>query len=525
MTVETLNSASEFLFENDAPEILLNNLLSFNERTEAIINLTADIERYGTDAQKHYLPYFKSAIEFCKQNQRFPNLAELNGNCNSEPVPERNEVCADAAYTEITSILHEEQRVAEFRSALRSKDVGRIADFAKSLQPSAPLPEVDIEKILDIKALRRKGRENQKFPIISGIKLFDNEVQGFRNKTLNTITAPSGGGKTTLAVNMAYNNALKGNLVVYCALESSAEEILASFISLAYKRKWKKDTSFLAEEFKPYRKSILLPKIEPGTINSIRFYQLSQEVEDLLIDNYQSAITANGGNIYVIDDSCCDLRSIESLTKTVEAIAEKENRKVDLLIFDNADDLSSFSGEGKSEADMTMVNRRINQLNAYSTTHYNGAGTTILFLAQFNRTGITELNKKDKPDISYTHISTYSNLYSKASVVASISKSKKYTTALELRLLKNRHGKCTGDEDPKYIFVEFEYSYIDGDNVNVNVNTTPEENTDDDDLAEGQITGDIVDEQEQIDVPPLGTGGDLSDISLEDDWDDDMTVS
>ena len=74
MAIETINSASEFLFENDAQEILLNNLLSFNERTETIINLTADIERYGTDAQKHYLPYFKSAfakVEATLKNKSF----------------------------------------------------------------------------------------------------------------------------------------------------------------------------------------------------------------------------------------------------------------------------------------------------------------------------------------------------------------------------------------------------------------------------------------------------------------------
>ena len=41
MTVETINSASEFLFENDAPEILLNNLPSFNERTEDIVELSS----------------------------------------------------------------------------------------------------------------------------------------------------------------------------------------------------------------------------------------------------------------------------------------------------------------------------------------------------------------------------------------------------------------------------------------------------------------------------------------------------
>ena len=158
-TINTSTAVSEFLWEEDAPEIILNNLPSFNERTEDIVELTSYVEEYGTDKQKNYLPYLQSALEFLEQNQRFPTLTELNEHCPSAPIPNRTETNVEDAYMVMGGDrIHEEQRVAEFRSVLRSKDVGRIADFAKSLLSSAPLPEINIEKILDVKAIRRKGR-------------------------------------------------------------------------------------------------------------------------------------------------------------------------------------------------------------------------------------------------------------------------------------------------------------------------------------------------------------------------------
>lgn len=496
MTVaETFNvtkSAFEFLWDEDTFEILLNNLTSFNERTQDINNLTSDIKEYGTEKHKYYLSYLQLAIEFQQQNQRFPNIDELNKISNLDSIPKRDENYANEAYLEIIEILQEEKRVAEFRLALRSKDEARIVDFAKSLQPSVPLPEVSVDRILDVKAIRRKGREN-KSAIISGIQVFDNLTYGFRNRTINTISAPSSGGKTTFAVNMSYNNALKGNLVVYCALESSAEEILSSLISLAYKHKQKEDTSFLSEEFKPYREQLSISEIYPGTVNSIKFYQLSQEIDDLLADNYQNEITKNGGNIYVIDDNNSNLRSIQTLTATIDAIAQKEGRRVDVIVIDNADELTSFEAEGKTDADMTMVNKMINQLNSYTTTHFNGQGTMILFLAQLNRAGINEL-AKEKPALNLTHISTYSNLYTKASIVAALSVNKKRNSALELRILKNRHGKKTSNEEQKYMIALFEYCFIEDDEIDVEV------------ASEGKTEEDFFDD-----------GEDVSDITLDDD--------
>ena len=56
-TINTSTAVSEFLWDEDAPEILLNNLPSFNKRTEDIVELTSYIDEHGTDERKHYLPY------------------------------------------------------------------------------------------------------------------------------------------------------------------------------------------------------------------------------------------------------------------------------------------------------------------------------------------------------------------------------------------------------------------------------------------------------------------------------------
>ena len=455
-------SNEDFFFENDAPEILLNNLTLFNDKADDIIDLLSDIEIYGTNEQKAYLPYFKTASKFYEEYNRFPNLTELNKNCNLEPIPERNETNFESAYFEIADELHIERRILEYRSALESKDVERLNNFAKSLLNDIPTKEIDINRILDIKAQRRISRKN-KSRIISGIKTFDNLTHGFPNKTINTISAPSSGGKTTFAVNMAYKNAIKGKLVVYCALESSADEIMASLLSTSYKHTLKEDANFLKDEFQKYDKIKSLMEFQPGTVNSIKFYSLDSDTDDLLIDNYQKQITKNNGNIWVIDDNNCDLRSIQSFTGTLEAIAKAEGQKVDLVIIDNADELTSFEFDGKQDADMTKVNKMINQLNAYTTTHFNGEGTVILFLAQLNRTGINEL-EKDNPLLNMTHISTYSNLYTKASVVAVLSLTKDKTTTLDLRIIKNRHGRKTANDEPaKHLVALFTHCYIDSD--------------------------------------------------------------
>ena len=462
MTMDN-KSVSEFLFENDAPEILLNNLRAYNNRPEDINNLISEIITYGTKALQQYIEPLKISLTSFKQKGIFPNIDELNSMNFNIRIATRSEKCVDEAYAEIVSILKEEKQVNNLRMALRSKNENRVLEFAKTLMNIKSPSIIDIKKVLDIKTLRQEGRKNNLF-IKTGLELLDNAIYGFQNKTINTISAPSSGGKTTVAVNIAYNNAVNGKIVVYCALESSAEEITSLFMSTSYKHKLLLNPTFLEDKFSNYNNNEKRLEFKAGTVNSIQFYKISEEMDNLLIENYKQEITKNGGQIYVIDNNICNLDSVNSLIDVLESIAENEGRRVDMVIIDNADHLTSFKTEDKYDSDMTLVNKMINSLNAYATTHYNGLGTTFLFLAQLNREGIKE-HTKQTPIINLTHISTYSNLYTKANVVITLAKSPKFQHALELRILKNRHGKTSEKECPIYIHTLFEYCYIDNDNT------------------------------------------------------------
>ena len=439
MTIDN-KSVSEFLFENDAPEILLNNLRAYNNRPEDINNLISEIITYGTKALQQYIEPLKISLTSFKQKGIFPNIDELNSMNFNIRIATRSEKCVDEAYAEIVSILKEEKQVNNLRMDLRSKNENRVLEFAKTLMNIKSPSIIDIKKVLDIKTLRQEGRKNNLF-IKTGLELLDNAIYGFQNKTINTISAPSSGGKTTVAVNIAYNNAVNGKIVVYCALESSAEEITSLFMSTSYKHKLLLNPTFLEDKFSNYNNNEKRLEFKAGTVNSIQFYKISEEMDNLLIENYKQEITKNGGQIYVIDNNICNLDSVNSLIDVLESIAENEGRRVDMVIIDNADHLTSFKTEDKYDSDMTLVNKMINSLNAYATTHYNG--------------------------ISLTHISTYSNLYTKANVVITLAKSPKFLHALELRILKNRHGKTTGQEGPIYLHTLFEYCYIDADNTKI----------------------------------------------------------
>lgn len=275
----------------------------------------------------------------------------------------RSEKCVDEAYAEIVSILKEEKQVNNLRMALRSKNENRVLEFAKTLMNIKSPSIIDIKKVLDIKTLRQEGRKNNLF-IKTGLELLDNAIYGFQNKTINTISAPSSGGKTTVAVNIAYNNAVNGKIVVYCALESSAEEITSLFMSTSYKHKLLLNPTFLEDKFSNYNNNEKRLEFKAGTVNSIQFYKISEEMDNLLIENYKQEITKNGGQIYVIDNNICNLDSVNSLIDVLESIAENEGKRVDMVIIDNADHLTSFKTEDKYDSDMTLVNKMINCLNA-----------------------------------------------------------------------------------------------------------------------------------------------------------------
>lgn len=66
--------------------------------------------------------------------------------------------------------------------------------------------------------------------IMTGFRVFD-DVCGFHRGQLITVAAMSGVGKTSLALNMATNQAIAGHAVAYYSLEMPGEELMARVIS------------------------------------------------------------------------------------------------------------------------------------------------------------------------------------------------------------------------------------------------------------------------------------------------------
>lgn len=74
--------------------------------------------------------------------------------------------------------------------------------------------------------ISRQGKPDTLMGITTGFKFLDDFMLGFRKHSLITLAANSGLGKTTFALNMAVNMALKGVPVLYFSLEMSDEELM-----------------------------------------------------------------------------------------------------------------------------------------------------------------------------------------------------------------------------------------------------------------------------------------------------------
>ena len=68
--------------------------------------------------------------------------------------------------------------------------------------------------------------------ITSGFKLLDNYTQGFQKQDLIIIAARPSVGKTSLALNMAYNMAKAGKKVAFFSLEMGGEALTQRLLSM-----------------------------------------------------------------------------------------------------------------------------------------------------------------------------------------------------------------------------------------------------------------------------------------------------
>lgn len=173
-----------------------------------------------------------------------------------EPVTDRSDL--DLLLDGFRTISRSEkalQRLADVAEALKSRDVSRatslLSDVARTLQgdesealtlDGAP---GNLKRVLEV--LDRAISGEALHLVKTGLSEFDEKSGGLPRGGVTLICATTGGGKTTLALNMAVNQAKMGYRVLYASLEMSEEELLMRIASrlsrLPFERLYKADVN------------------------------------------------------------------------------------------------------------------------------------------------------------------------------------------------------------------------------------------------------------------------------------------
>jgi len=287
-------------------------------------------------------------------------------------------------------------------------------------------------------------RENRKGPMLY-IKPFDDVVGGMPQR-LTILGGFSGCYKTSLALNMVYNNAIK--LKYNCcllSLEMESKEItLRLLVRHAQHAK-----------FARYNCLITLKNVNKGILTKAERDFLLKVVALDLKSNAQGQIVIAGPE--EIMSTSGDITSfIANVEKELSRRPLKWGHELDLLAIDYIQLLAKFSRKqfaGISDP-FQIVGYLIRALKYITHGYDNGRGISIIALSQLNRSSYTDVrkrlrnpkidkNEKYKDLFDLTSFSESSEIVNAADHVVAIyadDELKKENTAI-IQLLKNRFGE------------------------------------------------------------------------------------
>lgn len=203
------------------------------------------------------------------------------------------------------------------------------------------------------------------------VDTIDNETGGFHRGTLNTILGFAGSGKTTWAVNVAYNATFQGVNVAYISLEISKNHLICDLLS-----RHSNEPTFSG-------------KLEH---KALKHRTLDEKDEKYLFDNiYPHFAETVGKHFYIIDESDIVEYSptfFSSILENLDKKFEKETGKgIDLIFVDHVQLLKASSSLGIRDT-REIINLFVSFFRKHAV---NFLGTKrqvcIILLSQANREG------------------------------------------------------------------------------------------------------------------------------------------
>lgn len=387
---------------------VLNNLQKFDEKPEFILNIVDKFKKLKDhDTLSSYTDLFVAVENYYKENEKFPDQAWLKLVFkDNRPIQITNDEYSSTIYETLDKFLNQEILKEKLNEKIVRRDKPSIIDIralAKEMlsysDSNVEIPKETRKSLTEAYDLYKQNFQG----IRTYIPAIDNVIGVLGYQSLSVFAAPSGHGKSTCALSIAYYNAIQGKVIDYLSFEVPKNHMYFNIASM-------ESESHKGEE------------IAASDIKEICLDEKGEELYKKYINDFMDKCANSGGYLNIIDQTTASINTFESLCNTLESIAEKRGRAADLIIVDNIDNFQTLRSSERDEA--TKINNYIVSLDAFSKTYCNGTGTSMLLLSQVNRPAMKKLSTPDKGNskessvkVDVTCVQKYNALYEKATCV------------------------------------------------------------------------------------------------------------
>jgi len=405
----------EKYFPHKVAWLTLNKLDEFDEKPQLIEDLAEKFEHLTTHTIYYkFAPLYREAVKYYGENGHFPDLPYLNSRFPDGKVIEyiTGVEFSMSLYDKLRKQLDYEILIQDFNNKIGDSNFIDIESCMNLSKQLAEFATINNEIPLDTKKDWLESYENAietYHGINTGIKLVDEQIGAFSN--LVTIAAPSGNGKSTFALSLAYNMSTyrhprleRGANVLYISFEMSKFDLQAHLVSI--------ESSF-AEHGQE--------RIKATDIKERLLDDNGKALYKKHIDNFTKRLNYSGGYVALVDNtSMTGYNTIEGFMASIEELSEKLERKFDIIFIDNVDSLKVLKGD-RGQDEMAKMNSFITKLDAFTKTYMKGYGTTVVLLSQTNREGFKKLKSMEASGtqeitIDYTVLQQFSALYERATM-------------------------------------------------------------------------------------------------------------
>lgn len=391
--------------------VIINNLGKFNNSPEL---LKTSVDKIIYQLKDHpilskFVDMFKTAFEFYEDHQEFPTIQWFEVNyAKTGGMQRRDDEFSLQLYEDWDKCLDAEIIKTKCASIITGTrvDPDKLRELmglsSKYIDVATGVQRVTKDSLRNMYAEYVKDYKG----VTTGIQLLDDEIGVMGYKSLSVFGAPSGHGKSTFAISVAYNLVMRGYCVDYISYEVPKEHMWFNLVSM---------------ESDVQGRPLAATDIKEGKLTDEQG-DLYREILTILVGKIKAA----GGYMNVVDRTTAPAGTYEEFKVQLERIATERvdgdtlfERKADLVIVDNIDNFQVFKSSERDES--TRVNNYIIDLDSFCKTYHNNDGCAILLLTQLNRGGLQKLGRANRQEegkdqaanIDYTVFAKFNALYEK----------------------------------------------------------------------------------------------------------------